>query len=1501
MKKTPLRFSVLVASILGLSAPPLPGASTGTASLQTPQGSGAPSSNGDYATSTAGLNGIYRYFVEAPPGLGRLVVQLFDADVGAGGAGEAAAGRDRARGGFNTTAEYRLIGPEGTARATAFTTGDTAGPAGADNAWLSLYDATGDSWRDDFNAVSYSNDDGSLPWATAWIESNDSGNPATGVIRVTGGELRLRENGGAPSMIERQASLTGSGATLAFDFRTSNNVDANDRARVEVSNDGGGSWTTLETFTGSSGGASRLYDVSAWIAANTRVRFSLVGGYGGSESFFVDNVELREIGVRNGHWEVRVDLSSSVTAGDDINALGLRAHDGTAGGGGTELNVYADSLVQYGVNPPTAGTNTRAYAFHPWITSGCTASGNDFDYDSNRGDTGSLSFTSRTGSFSQTFGAASLSADDVWRRNTVTGWTSDLLSTDYGIWSLDAEVRSYLVGTTQNGNYANLYAGGFAAAVNPPAGNPVANAFRTYLPTDAGAAPAKPYLEQLLTHKSGPNPVAAGQTTRVAVTVRLVNPTTWPIVFSTPSNVVTARVPGAGAVYAGSAQVAQGAIVSQPAVGGTGDVVWNPGTLAAGATAILAYEVDVTPALAGQRVAVTATPASGAGTRALYLDETANAAQARATSAVGPVCELAISEGLLTPAVVSSFSASADRGATVVEWATASEAGTAGFVLHRLDPAAGAWAPVHDGLLPAVQGSPQGGVYRFTDGGAAPGEPHAWLLEEVEADGGRRFHGPYSPGSAPPSRESPEAPPALAARDGSFAAHPHPPSRRAPSEAAASRALWDQAERERGLPVQALRLAVGEPGLYRLSGAELADAFEVARPAVERWIERGRLALTSRGLPVAWAPDAGTDGLGIVFFAEGIDSVFAAENVYRLARGEAGRVMPAAAVQAAPGAAADGGFPETVRAESDALPATVLSLDPDSDWWFWDFLLAGDATFGRKAFALDAPSPTGTGAAELKVHLQGATATGLPGEHRVEVRLNGAFLGELQWQGIAPASAAFPVDSASLLETGNAVELEALRDPGVPYGVVYVDSFELTYRRLHRAAGDTLAFRGEAGPEVAVEGFSGPGIRLLDVSDPARPRRLEGAAVQPSPDGTWLLAFRPPSPGTDYLAAGPGAAKRPEVRPWRGLRLAPILRADVLVIVPEALRSGAERLADLREDGGLRAAVATVEEVADHFGHGFATPEAIRRFLAGVVAARGRARYVVLAGAGSVDYRDLLGHGGNLVPPALLRTPEGLFAADNPLADVDGDGLPDLAIGRIPAHTLAELEAYVDKLAAYESDDRAGWPATALLLADAPDRGADFSQANDRLAALLPAGSTVERIDLGTTPLGPARDRLFAALDAGAGFVSYVGHGGLDRLSAGGLLTRDDVPALANGPRLPVVTAMTCTVNRFGVPGVQSLGEALVTHAAGGAVAVWAPAGLSIDAEARLLAERFYRLAGDGGAVRLGDLLLRSFGEFRALGGSEGLPAVYNLLGDPALRLRKPRPRAPETGGVSGE
>ncbi len=196
-----------------------------------------------------------------------------------------------------------------------------------------------ETFRDEFDAASFSNDDGSLGWAGPWQEDDPAGSgPSSGNVRVGGGVLSLDDNpntGGVPSLA-RSADLSAFGsATLRFDFALGDGVDQNaDVAVVQVSADGGASWTELEDFSPLPGGTSgsRSYTLSSHLATDTTVRIAITQLYGGSNEYFaVDDLEINACPgpppLPIAHWKLD-DASGSSIAIDSVGG-----HDGTLGGG----------------------------------------------------------------------------------------------------------------------------------------------------------------------------------------------------------------------------------------------------------------------------------------------------------------------------------------------------------------------------------------------------------------------------------------------------------------------------------------------------------------------------------------------------------------------------------------------------------------------------------------------------------------------------------------------------------------------------------------------------------------------------------------------------------------------------------------------------------------------------------------------------------------------------------------------------------------------------------------------------------------------------------------------------------------------------------------------------------------------------------------------------------------------------------------------------------------
>ena len=143
---------------------------------------------------------------------------------------------------------------------------------------------------DQFSAVAYNNNDGSVSWSTDWIESGDSGGATSGGFRVESGQLRVDQDTDG-SNIYRQINL--SGATSAqLTFTANNQAASAERYFIQVSGNGGSSWTTLKTYNSSNqGSVSESFDISAYVATNTRIRVVVDNG-DGSGFITLDNVQI---------------------------------------------------------------------------------------------------------------------------------------------------------------------------------------------------------------------------------------------------------------------------------------------------------------------------------------------------------------------------------------------------------------------------------------------------------------------------------------------------------------------------------------------------------------------------------------------------------------------------------------------------------------------------------------------------------------------------------------------------------------------------------------------------------------------------------------------------------------------------------------------------------------------------------------------------------------------------------------------------------------------------------------------------------------------------------------------------------------------------------------------------------------------------------------------------------------------------------------------------------
>ena len=134
--------------------------------------------------------------------------------------------------------------------------------------------------------------------------------------------------------------------------------------------------------------------------------------------------------------------------------------------------------------------------------------------------------------------------------------------------------------------------------------------------------------------------------------------------------------------------------------------------------------------------------------------------------------------------------------------------------------------------------------------------------------------------------------------------------------------------------------------------------------------------------------------------------------------------------------------------------------------------------------------------------------------------------------------------------------------------------------------------------------------------------------------------------------------------------------------------------------------------------------------------------------------------------------------------------------------------------------------------------------------------------------------------------MSYVGHGSSGLWASEGILRSPDVASFAPQPAQPLVLAMTCSNGYFLSPYNNSLAERLVLAENKGAIAAFAPSGLSLNDAAHVYHRAVVAELEERLPPRLGDLLLAAQASYAASGAFPELLDFYNLLGDPGTRIR---------------
>ncbi len=834
------------------------------------------------------------------------------------------------------------------------------------------------------------------------------------------------------------------------------------------------------------------------------------------------------------------------------------------------------------------------------------------------------------------------------------------------------------------------------------------------------------------------------------------------------------------------------------------------------------------------------------------------------------------------PVTLAHVDLRADGAGTKAVWATASERNTVSF---QWFADAQAKSALQDKPTPSPRGNaaePTG--YQTLLKPAAGGR---YWLAEYDHRGNREMHGPYEIGK--PVGRSP------------LGQMIEWESINAQKRAAAKLRVGN---------AQSARLWVSERGFQRVRHEDLLaqgiDLGGVSNASIA--VLRGAVPVPRR---IAGASELFGDGSYIEFFAEPRNSLYGAEAVYRLVVDSAfARTITRDEREPGPSR------PAWAWYNADYAPQNAYNFaSPTDDPWYADRLLAFAGTPAGKdiSLALSAIAQVPQ-VAHLQADLIGVTNwAGLDPDHHVRLSIGGQPVTEV----IADGLTVFDLQYEMLLNTATQsidARVEATGATGYSFDVVNIERVRLRYPRLAQAESgrwfaDAVRHDGVQNDPSEQPPLGVSGELLADgFEDAVEVSRIDSLRVRNLPNAEVVAYARSGStwrylPNTRTLAAGSGwSAFLPGVKANDAVYVAstaaiarpritsePVLvdiqsgAASYLVISHAQFMQAAAPLLQHRQGQGMSTALVDVDQIYAQYGTGEPDPAAIQAYIAMAKARRGT-RYVVIVGGDTYDYHDYLGvHSVSFVPTIYRATGEVVRYAplDSVYADVDLDGVPDLAIGRLPVRTEAELATAISKIIQAETPRAAH---SALLVSGASDPGNSFAGMNEDFAAQLSGNWALERADVDAIGVAAARAALFNGWGAGPTLISYVGHSAPGQWTYDPLLTAGDVASLASSPMVPTVAQWGCWNTYFVSPTANSLGQALLLQGAHGAAAIYGPAALTDISNHRGLAPGVF--GGFAPGLRVGDVILRARIDLAAAGtrSTESMLGG-NLLGDPAMIL----------------
>ena len=538
-----------------------------------------------------------------------------------------------------------------------------------------------------------------------------------------------------------------------------------------------------------------------------------------------------------------------------------------------------------------------------------------------------------------------------------------------------------------------------------------------------------------------------------------------------------------------------------------------------------------------------------------------------------------------------------------------------------------------------------------------------------------------------------------------------------------------------------------------------------------------------------------------------------------------------------------------------------------------------------------------TKSSELNLILFGSLD--LPGDiddHHIQVSVNGQLVHDVRFDGLIGYQQKITLPAGLVTTTNNTVTVTIVGDTGFFVDVVLVDEIRLSaysslsnQQRLRFDFADdeqALGYRiSNSQDDLDVFAYSSTGlltsIQAVESNGVTEFTRLPFEVSETndtelryavSNTDNWPNALLNITQGQDLHST----------------------EADYLIIAhPSFIGTELDEFVQFKTTLGHNVRVVDWLEVVNTYGYGNNTPSALNNFLLNASELYG-IENVLIVGGHTFDYFGITDENIVNFIPSHYR-PVSVFeytATDNPYADLNGDNIPEIAIGRWPVRSVEELSLIIKKTKDWHQNRQDNATQDAYLVGQAIDsQNLSFEeQLNNRVKAPLLTLNEINQVNtlyLDNLPpeitdvVSHTRQQLENEINNGTDIISFSGHASPTAWGFQNIINTSFIQGLENQGEPILLMPLACYITHYESVSTNTLAHQWLFSGDRGAAAIHGASVLGDYRENGLFAERYLKQSPNHTTV--GQAMTAAK---QQLGSNNETLHNWILLGDPALPIR---------------